>query len=188
MQRIREALGAAAGRVDVPGNVELHHLLVKGVPEAIAERRRFDAAALAGIGVQQEADETALLDALFEIRKNSLGAHARGQWQAADAAKRVRIQFHLLRNDVVGFLDEPLHEPRVLAGHHLIGARRDELQVGPDFFQLPDVRAATKDRGIKRLPDIFLGGEVAATAVSAAVRQDLRLVHVKAVRRGDVSM
>ncbi len=114
----------------MPGDVELHHLLVERIPEPIAERRRLDAAALARIGIQQEADEAALLDALLEIREHRLGADTGRQRQAADAAKRIGIELHLLRDDVVGLLDEPLHEPRVLAGHHLVGARRDELQVG----------------------------------------------------------
>ena len=41
----------------MPGDVELHHLLVERIPEPIAERRRLDAAAFTRIGIEQEADE-----------------------------------------------------------------------------------------------------------------------------------
>ena len=152
VQRVRQALRPAAGRMDVSGDVELHHLLVERVPEPVAERRRLDAAALTGIRIQQEADEAALLDALLEIREHGLGADAGRQRQTADAAEGVGIELHLLGDDVVGLLDEPLDEPRILAGHHLVRARRDELQVRSDLLQLTQMRAAAEDRRVERLP------------------------------------
>ena len=92
VQRVGQPLGAAAGRVDVAGDVELDELFVQRIPEAIAERRRLDAAALARIGIQQAADESLLLDALLEIRQDGLRADARRQRQAADAAEGVGIE------------------------------------------------------------------------------------------------
>ena len=40
VERIGEAFAAAAGGVDVAGDVELDELFVEGIPEAVAEGRR----------------------------------------------------------------------------------------------------------------------------------------------------
>jgi hypothetical protein len=50
---------------------------------------------------------------------------------------------------------------------------RDRLQVGADFLQLGEVRAAAEDRRVQRLPDVVLVGQVAAAAVGAAMRKYL---------------
>src|SRR5262245_24515097 len=76
VERILQPFRSAASRVYVPGNIELNHLLVERIPEAIAQRRRFDAAPLTWIGILQEADEPALLDALLEIREHRFGTHS----------------------------------------------------------------------------------------------------------------
>ena len=120
--------------------------------------------------------------------QDCLRADARRQRQAAHAAEGVGVQLHLLGDDVVGLLDEPLDQLRMLAGHHLIGPRRDQLDVGADFFQLRQVRAAAEHRRVQRLPDVVVGGEVAAAAVRAAMRKDLRLVHIQTVWRRDVAV
>ena len=171
-----------------PGHVQLDELFVQRIPEAIAERRRLDAVALARVGVEQAADEPLLLHALLEIRNNRFRIDVRRQRQAAHAAERVRVQLHLLGDDVVGFLDEPFDQPRVLAGHHLIRPGRDELQVGADLLQLREVRAAAEHRRVQRLPDIVVIGQVAAAAVCAAMRKYLSLIHIQAVWRCHVSV
>ena len=61
MQRIRQAVGAAAGGVDMARNVELDQFFVERIPVAIAQRRGLDAAGLTGIGIDQAADEAELL-------------------------------------------------------------------------------------------------------------------------------
>src|SRR6185503_3182715 len=186
VQRIRQALRPAPGRVDVAGDVELDHLLVERIPETVAEGRRLDAAAFTRVGVQQAANEPLLLDALLEIRNDGLRTDAGRERQAAYTAERVRVQLDLLGDDVVRLLDEPLHKIRRLAGHHLVRPRRHQLHVGADLFQLIEMRAAAKDRRVERVADILVVGEIAAAPVRAAVREDLRFVDVQAVGGRDV--
>ncbi|MNC86647.1 hypothetical protein D3C83_23190 [compost metagenome] len=74
----------------------------------------------------------------------------------------------------------------MLARHHLVRPRRDELHVGTHLLQLAEVGAAAEDRFVQRLTDVVLAGQVAAAAVRAAVRENLRLVDVETVGRRDV--
>src|SRR5688572_32546686 len=109
--------------MNVARDIELDHLLVERIPEAIAERRRLDAAALTRIRIEQTSDEALLLHALLEIGNNRFRADARRQRQPADTAEGIRIQLDLPGDDVVRLFDEPLHQLRRLAGHHLIWPR-----------------------------------------------------------------
>src|SRR4030095_5833 len=105
VQRVGQTFRAAPCRMDVPGDVEFDHLLVERIPEAVAERRRLDAAALPRIRIQQTADEALFLHALLEIRDDRLRADARRQGQAAHATERIGIQLDLFGDDVVRLLD-----------------------------------------------------------------------------------
>src|SRR5207247_3444243 len=78
VQRVREALGAAAGRMDVAGNVELDQLFVQRIPETIAERRDVGARGFARIRIEKAADEPLFLDELFEVRQEFLRTDAGG--------------------------------------------------------------------------------------------------------------
>ena len=184
----RQPFGAAARRVNVSGDVELDQLFVQRIPEAVAERRGFDAAALARIGVEEAADESLLLDALLQVGNDRRRVDVRRQRQAADAAERIGVELHLLGDDVVGFLDEPLHEPGMLARHHLIRPGRDQLEIGAHFLELREVGAAAEHRRVERFLDVFVIGQVAASSVGAAVGQDLSLVDVQTVWSGDVAV
>jgi hypothetical protein len=183
VQGVGKALRAAPGRVNVTRDVQFHHLFVQGIPEAIAERRCLDPAALAGVWIEETPDEPLFLDAFLQVGDDRLRADAGGEREPADTSKRVRVELDLLRDDVVGLLDEPLYEPRVLAGHHLVRARRDQLDIGADLFELVEMRAATENGRIERLPDVVVVGEIAAAPVGATMRQYLSLVYIQGIRR-----
>src|SRR5215211_2317535 len=100
------------------GHVELDHLLVERIPEPVAEWWRLDATALARIGIEQAADEALFPDALLEIRHHRFRADTRRQRQAAHATEGVGVQLRLFGDDVVGLLDEPADQTRMLARHH----------------------------------------------------------------------
>ena len=137
-----------------------HQLFVERIPEAIAERRRFDAAALARIGVQQAADEALLLDALLEIRQHRLRADAGRQRQAAHAAERVGIELHLLGDDVVGLFDEPLHELRdARSSSSGRAAARSAAGRCPTSFSCCRCDAA-EDRRVQRFLDVVVVGRL----------------------------
>ena len=122
VERVCQPLGAATGRVNVTGDVELHHFFVERIPEPVAERGGLHAAGFTWIGIQQASHEPAFLDALLQIGNDRLGTDARTLRQAAHAAKGLREKLHLPLDDVVRLLGEPGDEPGVLAVHHLIGA------------------------------------------------------------------
>ena len=179
VQRVRETRRPAARRMDVAGNIQLHHLFVQRIPEAVAQRRSCGGRGFARIRIQQASDESHLFDALFQIRQNFLGADAGTLRQAANPAEHVGVELGLLVDDVVGLFDEPAHDLGVLAVHHLVGTRRDELHVGPDFLELLQMRGAAEHRRVQRVLDLLIGGAVAAAAVRAAMGQDVGLVDVQ---------
>src|SRR5262249_26329319 len=125
VQRIAQTLRPAARRVNVARYVEFNHFFIERIPEAVAERRRFVAAALPGVRVEEASDESLLLHASLEIRNNRFRTHARALTQSTHAAKNFGKKFDLPRDEIVRLLREPLDEFWILAVHHLVRTRRD---------------------------------------------------------------
>jgi len=178
MERVRQTIGAAAGRVNVTGDVQLHHLFIERIPEPVAERRRLYAAGFTRIRIQQASHEPAFLDALLQIGNHRLGTDTRTLRQAADTAKRLREELHLPLDDVVGLLREPGDQLGVLAVHHLIRAGRDDLHVGARLFELVQVGRAAEHGSIQRFHDVVIGCSDGTAAMRAPMRQNIRLVRV----------
>ena len=169
-------------------NIQLDQLFVERIPVAVSQRRSLYAAGLAGVGIDEAAHEAELFDASLQLRDAVAGADAGALGQSADAAEHVRVQLSLTPDDVVGLFHEPVHQPGMLAVHHLVRTGRDELHVGAHLRELGEMRGASEDRLIQGVRDVVVGGAGAAAAVRPPVGDESGLVDVELVRRGHVSV
>jgi hypothetical protein len=128
--------------MDVQRHVEFDGLFVERIPVAITHRRRLAAIVLVGIGIEQEALEAIVLHAvlhLFEAHAHGLAALLR---QTTDADEAIGKELHTVRNDLVAFVDVPLHQiARLFGMHGLEWTRRDQLHVDAVVRHVLDVAA-----------------------------------------------
>ncbi|MNT42423.1 hypothetical protein D3C72_1788420 [compost metagenome] len=112
------------GGVDVCRDVEFAQLFVERIPVAVAQRRRFRAAVLERVRVEQHTAEAQLFYAAFQFGQHHFDRIAGHLRQAADPDEALGQQLYRARDDVVGFLGEPVHQLAGLgAVHHLERAR-----------------------------------------------------------------
>ena len=122
----------AAGGMDQAGKIQLHHLFPQRIPVFVAERGRA-VVAFARICVDQQPDESEILDAAVDFRKTQGDGRAGSLRDRADALKSIGERLHLL-GDVIVIRHRPrFHDLDGLLGvHELEGTRRKKLNVGPD--------------------------------------------------------
>ena len=107
----------AAGGMDEPGEIQLHHLFPQRIPIFVAERGRA-VVAFAGVGIDQQSDESEILDAAVDFRKAESDGRAGSLRDRAHALKAVGKRLHLL-GDVIVIRDRPrLHDLDGLFGVH----------------------------------------------------------------------
>src|SRR5512142_2964127 len=94
-----------AGRMNKPGEIQLHHLFPQRIPVFVAQRG-CAVVAFPWIGVDQEADESEILDAAVDFREAESDGRAGGLWNRTHALKAVGERLHLL-GDVVTIRDRP---------------------------------------------------------------------------------
>jgi len=190
MGRITVANRAAARAVNVARHVKLDELLVERIPVFVAERRDVVVRRLARVGIQQAADESESLHAAVEFGDAILRARVGRLRQAANALESVRKKPALLRDQVVALLDEPLRNfRRLFRVHHLVRTRRKQLQVRADFLQQFQMRFAGVECGLVQERDHLVVADFHFSAsVGAAMREDVGLVDVERVRRGQMAV
>jgi hypothetical protein len=169
VHRIADALGARARGVDVRRNVKLAEFFVERIPVAVAQRRRFLASVLVGIGVEEAADEAQFLDATLELRERLSDRRAGRLRQTGDAEEPVGIELRLPVDNVVALLGEPAHQPgRLLTVHELKRPRRDQLHIGSMLVQRIEVALGADLGMIKRRAQLVIGNFDATAAMRAA--------------------
>ena len=182
--------GAAAGRVDERRDTELAQRLVDRIPVAIAERGQRRTLTLHRVGVEQHADAPELLDRAPHLPGPVARLGRRALGQPRHPGEAIGEELAAASNQVVGLLGEPLNDPgRLLAVHHLVRPRRDELQVDAGAVEVLQVGNAERsdllgDRG----PELIVGDPHPAPAVRAAVCEQVGLVRVQALGRAHMPM
>ncbi len=170
-------------------DVQLAELLVERIPVAVRQGRRLGPGVLVGVGVQQAAHEAQVLHAALQLRQGDLDGQARHLGQPGDAAEQAGVHPHLLGDDVVEGLVQPLDDlGRPLGVHQLEWPRRQELHVGAVSLQLLDVAVAEHASGVQRRLDLLVGELAPAPPVRSARGQQARLVGVEPLGRGDVAV
>ncbi|MNT34032.1 hypothetical protein D3C72_1699880 [compost metagenome] len=175
--------------MDVRGHVHLAQLFVQRIPVAITQPRPVRTGVLIGVGVQQHALEAQVVDATVQFAKGVFNRLSRHLRQAAHADETVGEELGLAMDDGVALFHEPVNHPaRLEAGHHLEGARRDQLNVRPVAVQHVHMAARRHLDLVHRAPDVVVADAHAAPTMRSAMRQGGRLVGPQFGWRADMPM
>ena len=166
-------------RVDNARRVQLHHLLVEGIPVVVTHPWGL-AVALAGVRVHDAADEAQLFDAALQLFEGDGGALARALRQPGDASHEVGTEFDGKGNRVVGGLNEVVDDLfGLLSVHHGEGPRRNEGHAGAHLRQ-ERLMALAGEGGVG---DALLGDVGVTLAVEAPAADEERLIRRQFVAR-----
>ena len=173
----------AAGGMDQAGEIQLHHLFPERIPVFVAERGRT-VVAFPWVSVDQESDESEILDAAVDFREAESDRRAGGLRDRADALKAMGERLHLL-GDVVMIRDRPrLHDlDRLFGVHELERPRREELHVGADGIH--DAQIAL---GVGVIAHPFVREFLRRGAMRPSCRHLVRFPLVQLRRRADVGV
>ena len=165
--------GGVAGGADVDhrGHVELHHLLVEGIPPAVAQGRVGPVAA-ARVRVQVAADEAELVDTTFQLPDAGGGRHAGGLRKLGDAGEILGVEPGDPVDEVVAVLgpgDAGGFVAEVVA--HPARTRREDGEIRATLALQPELRA------FQALADLVVGDvEPALDVPVQGVLFELRLL------------
>ncbi|MNQ52570.1 hypothetical protein D3C85_665920 [compost metagenome] len=136
-----EAGIAGPGDVDHRRHIEFDHLLKKGIPGAVGQRRRGPVSSR-GVGVEVAADEAQFVDATLQLMDRVRYGHARRLRQLANAEEVLRKHRNDPRDQIVGCASPGLTDALVAdVVAHAGGTRRKDRHVDATLLQQPKLVA-----------------------------------------------